>query len=167
MSGGDTKRDMVAHTLGLTQALKHDKGPTWDGKKHTWRPFWYEMQVYLKVTGLWKAANGELQAKASTGDDEATGLLLLLFRVLFRSIQDSTDEGMSLKMQIQDDFGDDNDGYELVQYLDGYSKKQSEVDVEQLKRDVKALSFDVREPPAKWALNPSGFPILGVKSGAL
>ena len=62
---------MVSGGLGVAHALRHDKGPSWDGQKHTWHLWWYEMTVYLKMVSLWATVSGFDRAqKASTADDE-------------------------------------------------------------------------------------------------
>ena len=65
---------MVGGGLGITHALRHDKGPTWDGQKHNWHVWWYEMTVYLKMVSLWATVSGFDRAqKESTAEEERLG----------------------------------------------------------------------------------------------
>ena len=114
-----TDYKMVAGGLGVSHALRHDKGPSWDGQKLNWYTWWYEMTVYLKMVSLWGTVSGFDRAqKASTAQEERLAYedrAMVAFRVLFRSILDTRDEGMALKMQIRDEFGEETDGYELAE----------------------------------------------------
>ena len=112
---------MASGGLGMVQAFKHERASQWDGQKHTYTAWAHEMAVYLKLCGLWHTMCGvDRAAKDST----ATGIAaeyemrsMLTFRILYRAVLETKDEGAALKMMIRDEFGDDSDGFELGQYL--------------------------------------------------
>ena len=64
---GDSDADMVAKVAGGNRggldALKTDKPPTWDGKKSTYKGWYYEFWAFLCLCGLGPTVKGTNRAE--------------------------------------------------------------------------------------------------------
>ena len=62
-SGEDS--DMASGWARSGATSKSSAGPRWNGKRHTWAEWWYEMVAYLLTIGLaatYKGTNRDLKA---------------------------------------------------------------------------------------------------------
>ena len=148
---------MVERFRGADLGLKGDKGPTWNGKKKTWAAFWYKQKVFLKLCNGGRleatvdgADIGEKQSDDEKVRDGYKRRNLLVWRYMHRSVSDVTVAGQSLLMMIEDDFGEDNDGYELILYFKAYAAEQTDTDVEKEWKRIKKMSFKMNESPSTW-----------------
>ena len=156
MDSGE-ENDMVERFRGADLGLKGDKGPTWNGKKKTWAAFWYKQKVFLKLCNGGRleatvdgADIGEKQSDDEKVRDGYKRRNLLVWRYMHRSVSDVTVAGQSLLMMIEDDFGEDNDGYELILYFKAYAAEQTDTDVEKEWKRIKKMSFKMNESPSTW-----------------
>ena len=117
----DEENDMVKRFNESELGMKADKGPGWSGQQTSWTAFWYDMYPFLKLCDLGSTVDGSDRHEKDDEDAKKRKRYerrsLKLWRYMYRAISDKTSEGKALRMKIKDDFGPDNDGYELVQYL--------------------------------------------------
>ena len=82
--------------------------------------------IVICLLGLGPTTKGTNRAEQSDPDDakrtKYTKNNLLLWRILFRAIEKTTTAGAGLRIQIQDEFGHDHDGYELGQGVPSRSR---------------------------------------------
>ena len=119
----DEENDMVKRFNGSDLGMKVDKGPNWDGRQTSFTAFWYDMAPYLKLCKLGDTIDGNDRHEKDDPDAGTRAAYdrrnLKAWRYMYRAISDKTSEGRTLRMKIKDNFGMDNDGYELVQYCKG------------------------------------------------
>tara|TARA_B100000780_G_scaffold262448_1_gene215592 strand:+ start:1269 stop:1976 length:708 start_codon:yes stop_codon:yes gene_type:complete len=77
---------------------------------------------------------------------------LLVWRYMIRSIDKHCRTSKAVRLMIIDDFREDHDGYELIQYLNVYASERSDIDVDKLRTRIEKMSFKTSESPARWAL---------------
>ena len=166
MDSGE-ENDMVERFRGADLGLKGDKGPTWNGRKETWAAFWYKQYVYMKLCNggrLGATVDGADISEKHSDDEKVRNAYkrrnLLVWRYMHRPIAEHTVAGKTLLMMIEDDFGEDNDGYELIVYLKAYAAEQTDTDVEKEWERIKMMSFKMNESPSKWE---HGFQLLRKK----
>ena len=74
-----------------------------------------------------------------------------LFREILRMFNAKSEAGKTLMLQIQDEFGNDHDGYGLWEYLKAWASSLTPAEVKVLKKRVEALKFSASETPEKWS----------------
>ena len=125
--------DMVASCGRDLNALGLDKGPTYSGARLDYKSFWYDMEPFCMLKGLGPTMRGDNRADKDSADAKKAAeyerLSLLLWRLLTRAISTTTESGKMLKMQVEQEFGNDRDGYELSEYLRAYGNKISREDL--------------------------------------
>ena len=68
---------MVSGGLGMIQALKHAKPPTWSGEKHTFAAFWYDMTAYLTLMELWGTVCRRAREQHQCGDAHSDSVAIV------------------------------------------------------------------------------------------
>ena len=155
----DDENEMVERFRGASLSLRNDKGPVWDGRRRTWRAFWYDMYVFLKCCNdgkLVKTVDGEDREDRLAADETVRNAYarrnLLVWRYMIRSIDKQCRTAKAVRLMIIDDFREDHDGYELIQYLSAYANEQSDTDVDKLRARIEKMTFKTSESPARWGL---------------
>ena len=135
MESGD-ENEMVERFRGHSLSLRNDKGPVWDGRCSAFRSYWYDMYVFLKCCNdgkLVKTVDGEDREDRLAADESVRNAYarrnLLVWRYMIRSIDKQCRTSKAVRLMIIDDFQEDHDGYELIQYLTAYANEQSDTDV--------------------------------------
>ena len=60
-------------------------------------------------------------------------------------------EGLTLLAQLHDEFGEDKDGYELRQYLEGHAKDRTPAEIKRELKFIRDMKFSDKERPEIWA----------------
>ena len=77
---------------------------------------------------------------------------MYLWRLIIRAISKDSAAGRALMLLIQDEYGQDLDGFDLLRYLARYANDQSAEDVKRRKAKIDDLSFSASESPMTWML---------------
>ena len=75
-----------------------------------------------------------------------------LFNHVYGAISTKTTAGKALRLQIQDEFGQERDGYALVDYLKAWAASLSDTEISKIKSKIRGMSFKSNESPEKWWL---------------
>jgi hypothetical protein len=93
------------------------------------------MYVFLKCCNdgkLVKTVDGEDREDRLAADESVRNAYarrnLLVWRYMIRSIDKQCRTSKAVRLMIIDDFQEDHDGYELIQYLTAYANEQSDTD---------------------------------------
>ena len=151
----DSTTEMVAMVAGSSRGLdilKTDKGPTWDGKKTTYKQWYYEFWAFLCLCGLGPTVKGTNRAEKTSEDAKIAlayeRLNLYLWRLIIRAISKDSAAGRALMLLIQDEYGQDLDGFDLLRYLARYANDQSAEDVKRRKAKIDDGSWHWRRSTA-------------------
>ena len=143
----DDENEMVERFRGASLSLRNDKGPVWDGRRGTWSAFWYDMYVFLKCCNdgkLVKTVDGADREDRLAADETVRNAYarrnLLVWRYMIRSIDKHCRTSKAVRLMIIDDFREDHDGYELIQYLNAYASERSDIDVDKLRTRIEKMS---------------------------
>ena len=75
-----------------------------------------------------------------------------LFNHVYGAISTKTTAGKALRLQIKDEFGQERDGYALVDYLKAWAASLSDTEISKIKSKIRGMSFKSNESPEKWWL---------------
>ena len=115
-----------------------------------------EFWAFLCLCGLGPTVKGTNRAD-KTSEDAKIALAyersnLYLWRLIIRAISKDSAAGRALMLLIQDEYGQDLDGFDLLRYLARYANDQSAEDVKRRKAKIDDLSFSASESPMTWML---------------
>ena len=159
-SDASSDDDMVADE-GSDHGAPHrrhgkDRLPAWDVKKHHHRSWEWQFYGYADSIGLGATARGKDRDQLKSTDPAVRAAYRKrngsVFIKAYNAVDKERTAGKALRMQIETEFEEDRDGFELLNYMRAYSGKMSEAEIDKLKERIKALSFPVRKSPAKWEL---------------
>ena len=130
--------------------------PKWSAKRGDYPEWQWEAASIFEAAKLGDTMDGSNRSWLTSGDAKIKAKykrkILLAFRLQLRMISRTTEEGRTLRMMIQDEFGEEHDGYLLGQYLNQYAMQLSPSDIKELKEKLRAYQFKAEETPEKWDL---------------
>ena len=139
--------------LGRDKVLR-DHGPEFDCKPASFRRWEWEAKMYLNskgfnetLLGLNRDAAASADVKVKTGYEKSNAEL---FRYILRMLASKTEAGQGMRMRLQDEFGDDLDGYALWVYLQQWALDMTQTEVKTLKKEVDAVRFAASDSPDRW-----------------
>ena len=120
--------------------------------------------MHLNGKGYKATLEGENRDDPTSGDatvrDEYVRKNGDLFREILRMFNAKSEAGKTLMLQIQDEFGNDHDGYGLWEYLKAWASSLTPAEVKQLKKRVEPACSHKPQPgrchssPAKRSISP-------------
>ena len=99
------------------------------------------------LLGLNRDAAGSADVKVKAGYEKSNAEL---YRYILRMCASKTEAGQAMRMRLQDEFGDDLDGYALWVYLQQWAMDMTQTEVKTLKKEVEAVRFAATDSPDRW-----------------
>ena len=135
-------------------------GPAWDGEKGSYKEWQWEAQAWLQMLGrghcLGYPAPAWLGPIQDPPTEQQTAWMVQdtrdVFVLTFRLISDKSSAGITCRLEIRSDFGNDLDGKGLWEWLDLRNSRQTRVAILKLKADINGAKLGAAEPATAWAL---------------
>ena len=135
-------------------------GPAWDGEKGSYKEWQWEAQAWLQMLGrghcLGYPAPAWLGLIQDPPTEQQTAWMRQdtrdVFVLTFRLISDKSSAGITCRLEIRSDFGNDLDGKGLWEWLDLRNSRQTRVAILKLKADINGAKLGAAEPATAWAL---------------
>ena len=137
-SDASSDSDMVADE-GSDHGAPHrrhgrDKLPVWDAAKHHHRSWEWQFMGYADNIGLGATARGKDRDQLKSTDAAVRAAYRKrngsVFTKAYNAVQKERTAGRALRMQIETEFAEDRDGFELLNYMRAYANKMSEAEID-------------------------------------
>lgn len=160
MDDGDGADDAACYASGsggrLDRMPRLSTLPQWECTKESYNKWSWQAQQHISTTGLHDTYWGVNRKDKSCGDVKVESRYERLSRQLFTVLlfmmggtkPDKTQECMSDR--IQNDFGQDRDGYALAQYIHMWANDLTNAEIKLLKAALTQIHFKATQTPAQW-----------------
>ena len=131
-------------------------GPEWSGERDDHADWAWEAMPHLDSMGLEEVRLGLNRWKMVSSDSKIKKKyhkhLRKLFRSVLRMISKRTTAGKSLRLMLRAEFGEERDGYLLLEYLSNYAAEMNPAQIKSLKKEIAGTTFSARSTPSEWEL---------------
>ena len=125
-------------------------GPEWSGERDDHADWAWEAMPHLDSMGLEEVRLGLNRWKMVSSDSKIKKKyhkhLRKLFRSVLRMISKRTTAGKSLRLMLRAEFGEERDGYLLLEYLSNYAAEMNPAQIKSLKKEIAGTTFSAGAP---------------------